>query len=131
MKIINGKGQILGRLASYVAKESLKGEDIAILNSEEIVISGNKKTTEREFLEQRDRVGHSQKGPKHHATTIKVVKRTIRGMLPNFRIGRGSDAFKRIKCHIGIPKEFEGKPIINLPTPKKIKIYKVREFVKK
>jgi len=28
MKIIDGSGMVLGRLASYAAKESLKGEDI-------------------------------------------------------------------------------------------------------
>ena len=42
MKIIDGKGAVLGRLASNVAKEALGGEEIAILNCEEIIITGGK-----------------------------------------------------------------------------------------
>ena len=61
MKIIDGTGAILGRLASYVAKEALKGEKIIILNCEEILISGNKKSIKKDFHEKRSRVGHSQK----------------------------------------------------------------------
>ena len=37
MKIINGEGVRLGRIASYIAKESLKGENIALLNCDKIV----------------------------------------------------------------------------------------------
>ena len=130
MKIINGKDQVLGRLSSYVAKESLKGEEFAILNCDNIIITGKKKSIEADFHESRSRFGHSQKGPKHHATSIKIVKRTIRGMLPNFREGRGKEAFKRIKCYVGIPAEFEGKNIIELPVIKKFKSTKVKEFAK-
>ena len=38
LKIIDGKGTILGRLASYAAKEALKGEEIVILNCNEVII---------------------------------------------------------------------------------------------
>ena len=43
MKIIDGKNAVLGRLASFVAKEALKGEEIVIVNCDEIMITGNKK----------------------------------------------------------------------------------------
>jgi len=130
MKIINGKGQVLGRLASTVAKDLLKGEEISILNCDKMIITGKKKSLKEEFEEKRSRFGHSQKGPKHHATSIKIVKRTIRGMLPDFRGGRGKEAFKRVKCYVGLPKEFEGKEIIELPPIKKIKYSSVKEFTK-
>ena len=68
MKIIDGKGARLGRLASYAAKEALKGEEITILNCEQIIISGNKKNIEQSFHEKRSIVGSSQKGPKHSKT---------------------------------------------------------------
>ncbi len=130
MKIINGKGAVLGRISSYVAKEALKGEEFAIVNCEEIVITGNKKTTERQFLEKRSRFGHSQKGPKHPATSIKIVKRTIRGMFPDHRLGRGKEAFKRIKCYVGVPPEFEGKELIEMAKRRKVKSSKVKEFTR-
>jgi large subunit ribosomal protein L13 len=131
MKLIDGKGIVLGRLASFVAKESLKGEEINILNCDFVIITGNKKTTEKEFEVKRSRFGHSQKGPKHPATSEKIVKRAIRGMLPNYREGRGSIAFKKIKCYSKIPKEFEGKKVYELKINKKIKSSEVKEFIKK
>jgi large subunit ribosomal protein L13 len=110
MKIIDGKNAVLGRLASYAAKESLKGEELAIVNCEQIFITGNKKNIFENYESKRKRVGSTQKGPKVSRTNEKIVKMTIRGMLPNARrMGRGRDAFKRIKCYTGIPKEFEGK----------------------
>ena len=49
MKIIDGTNAILGRLASYTAKELLKGEEIIIVNCEKIIITGNKKNIEENF----------------------------------------------------------------------------------
>ncbi len=130
MKIIDGSGAVLGRLASYTAKESLKGEEIAIVNCSEIIITGNRNSIEEDFRRKRSRVGSSQKGPKHSRKTEKIVKRTIRGMLPNYREGRGREAWKRIKCYDKIPKELEGKEFIKLKKENKIKTNKVSEFTK-
>lgn len=114
MKIIDGKNVILGRLATVVAKEALKGEEVAVINCEQIVITGNKRSILAGLEEKRHRVGSTQKGPKVSRTSEKIVKVAIRGMLPNPRRGgRGRDAFKRIKCYVGVPKEFaEGKKIL-------------------
>ncbi len=131
MITIDGKGVVLGRLASFVAKKSLKGEEVKVINCDQIIITGNQKTIGREFKEKRSRFGHSQKGPKHHANSEKIVKRAIRGMLPDHRVGRGKEAFKRIKCYVGIPKELgEIKPLV-LDTGRKIKSSEVREFTKR
>lgn len=130
MKIIDGSGAVLGRLASYVAKESLKGEEIAIINCSEVIITGNKNSIKEDFRKKRSRVGSSQKGPKHHRKTEKIVKRTIRGMLPNYREGRGREAWKRIKCYDKIPRELEGKNLVEIKKENKIKINKVSEFTK-
>lgn len=130
MKVIDGKGAILGRLASYVAKEALKGEEIAILNCDEVVISGNKKAIKADFQKKRSRVGHSQKGPKLSKTSERMVKRSIRGMLPEHRFGRGRAAFKRIKCYKSIPSEFGESKKIKVEHEKPIKFSKVKEFTK-
>lgn len=130
MIIIDGKGSILGRVASYASKQALKGEEIIILNSEDLIISGNKNFIREEFHKKRSRVGHGQRGPKHSKTIVGIVKRAIRGMVPNYREGRGREAFKRIKCYIGIPKEFENKRTITFEREKPIKFAKVQEFIK-
>lgn len=130
MKIIDGKNATLGRLASYVAKQALKGEEIAIVNVEQIIITGNKKNIEEEFKEKRSKVGSSQKGPKYSKSDEKIVKRTIRGMLPDYRKGRGREAFKRIKCYKGIPKEFEDKKKISAGKEKKGKLIQIKNIFK-
>ena len=130
MKIIDGQNAVLGRLASYAAKESLKGEEIVVLNCEQIIITGNKKNIEKEFEEKRSRVGSSQKGPKHPKTSEKIVKRVIRGMLPDHRKGRGRVAFKKIKCYVGVPKEFQDAKKIVVGKDKKYKFTQVKEFSK-
>lgn len=129
-KIIDGKNAVLGRLASYAAKEALKGEEIIILNCEQIIITGNKKNIKENFEIKRSRVGSSQKGPKHSKISEKIVKRVIRGMLPDHRKGRGKIAYKRIKCYSGIPKEFqESKKIIG-GKEKRTKFVQIKEFAK-
>jgi len=129
-KIIDGKNAVLGRLASYSAKEALKGEEIIILNCEEIIITGNKKKIKEHFEEKRSRVGHSQKGPRHSKLSEKIVKRAIRGMLPDHREGRGKIAFKKIKCYAGVPKEFQESKKILAGKQKKTKFARIKDFSK-
>ncbi len=128
MKVIDGKNAVMGRLASYAAKEALKGEDIAIVNCGEIIITGNKKSIEADFEVKRNRIGHSQKGPKHPKSSEKIVKRVIRGMLPEHRSGRGKIAFKKIRCYNKVPKEFEETKKIIAGKGKKKKASPVKEF---
>lgn len=130
MKIIDGEHAVLGRLASYVAKEAIKGEEIVVLNCEKIIITGNKLTTQADFLEKKSHVGSSQKGPRHSILSYKIVKRTIRGMIAKHRWGRGKEILSRIKCYNGIPKEFENSDKIKLEKPKKCKSIKVGEIWK-
>ena len=130
MKIIEGKNAVLGRLASYVAKEALKGEEIVILNCEEVIITGNRKRTQEDFEIKRSRVGSSQKGPKHSKTSERIVKRVIRGMLPDHRKGRGRIAYKKIKCYNKVPKEFEGSKKIIGGKEKKTKFIQIKEISK-
>jgi len=130
MKIIDGTNEVMGRLASHAAKELLKGEEISIVNCEKVLISGNRKDIEKEFKEKRSRVGSSQKGPKHIRSSERIVKRTIRGMLPNYREGRGRIAWKKLRCYNGVPKELENAKIIQSAKEKSGKYHEVKEFTK-
>ena len=103
--VIDGEGLILGRLSSMVAKRLLAGEQIELVNAEKIVVSGAKKMIierEKEFLG----VGGHEKGPVHYRQPHRIVRKTIRGMLPH-RKSHGREAFRRLKVHIGVPEEFE------------------------
>lgn len=128
MKIIDGKNAVLGRLASYVAKQLLKGEEIAIVNCEDVIITGSKKEIKESFEEKRKKVGSGQKGPKYPRTKDRIVKRVVRGMLPNHRKGRGKQAYKRVKCYVGIPKEFQDSKKIKAGREKKTKFITLRDL---
>ncbi len=130
MKIIDGQDAVLGRLASYAAKEALNGETVIIVNCEQIIISGNKKDIEEDFRAKKSKIGSGQQGPKYSMTSEKIVKRAVRGMLPNHRRGRGKEAFKRVRCYVGIPKEFQETKKIVVGKESKIKSIKVKDILR-
>ena len=105
--IIDASGATLGRLSTNTAKRLLNGEEVAIINSEKAIISGKKSSIKARYKQKRD-VGTYRKGPFFPRMPDQIVKRTVRGMIP-YQTPHGRAAFKRLKCYIGIPKEFEGK----------------------
>lgn len=127
MIVVDAENAVLGRLGTFVAKNALKGEEIAVVNSEKAIITGNKGDIEEHFKSKRKRVGTKQTGPKHSRLSHLIVKRAIRGMLPRVKWGRGRDAFKRIKCYVGVPKEYENSKKISLASDK-IKFITVKEI---
>ena len=60
--LIDGKDAVLGRLASYAAKEALKGEEVTVLNCEKILVTGNENNFRAGIVAKRGRVGTTQKG---------------------------------------------------------------------
>ena len=112
MKVIDAENMVLGRLAGHVAKQALLGYEVAVVNSEKAVITGNKKAIIDKYKVRRER-GAPRTGPFFPRLPEKIVKRTIRGMLP-YKKPRGRDAFKNIKCYIGVPEKFEKENIEKL-----------------
>ena len=107
--IIDATNGSFGRICSYAAKQALEGNEIIIVNSEKSIISGNKKDIIQKYNTLRGKGGKSQKGPKYIKIPYRMLKRGIRGMLPDHRRGIGKQAFLKIKCHDGIPAEFKDK----------------------
>ncbi len=106
--IIDGKNLIAGRLASFAAKQALFGENIDIINSELVMITGSKKDVIKKQKEKQER-GHPYKGPFVPRREDLLLRRMIRGMLP-YKQERGKTAFKKVKCHLGTPEELKDKP---------------------
>jgi large subunit ribosomal protein L13 len=127
MKVIDANDLILGRLASYVAKELLKGEEIVIVNAEECVISGSRKYVLEKYKERRERssiINPARHGPFFPRRPDGIIRRAIRGMLP-YKKARGREAFKRLRVYVGTPKGLEGKmEDIDVPKVDKLKIPK-------
>ena len=129
--IIDGTGGIFGRLCSYAAKQALEGNEVAVVNSEKVIIVGGKKNIIEKYKTLRAKGGHSQKGPKVSKLPYKILKRGIRGMLPDYRRGEGKQAFLRIKCYDKVPKEFEGKEMIKIKGPKHGRYIELKELLEK
>ncbi len=49
-------------------------------------------------------------------------------MLPDHRKGRGKIAYKKIKCYVGIPKEFQDAKKINLKKENRNKFIQIKEI---
>jgi large subunit ribosomal protein L13 len=105
--LINADGLVLGRMASKVAKKLLNGEDVIIVNAEKSVLSGKKKSKvaeAKQFLE----VGAPKRGPFHYRRPDRIMRKTVRGMLP-FKQPRGKTAYKKLKVFMGVPSELRDK----------------------
>jgi large subunit ribosomal protein L13 len=128
--VIDASKCVLGRVASYAAKQALLGKKIIIVNCEEVILTGRKKSIIEEYNSARRRGGSSLKGPFFPNIPEKLVKRTIRGML-SYTKQRGLGALKRIKCYNKILKEHEADKKIVLTKEKKTKTIKLNELSKR
>ena len=113
MKIYNGEGILLGRVASRVAKDALLGEEVKVVNCEKIIISGNKVAVLAHETRRRERGGYPFKKTVHSRLPERLVRKSIRGMLP-WKFDRGKQAFRRIMCYRGVPQELATLPMITL-----------------
>ena len=127
--VIDAKDAILGRLASYAAKQSLLGKHVVIVNCGEALLTGRYRMVIEEYKHSRQRGGSSLKGPNFPKHSDRLVKRTVRGML-HYNHGRGKEAFKRIMCYNQVPKEFEHAKKITLVREIKTRTMSVKELSK-
>jgi large subunit ribosomal protein L13 len=111
LKIVNASDILMGRMASYVAEELMKGEEVTIINAEECIISGDRRMVFDKYLERRQRssiVNPRRHGPFFPRRPEGIIKRAIRGMIP-YKKAKGIEAMKRLRVYIGVPMELEGK----------------------
>ncbi len=105
--IIDATNQLVGRMATRVAKASLLGEEVHIVNCDRAVLSGDRWFTMHKFKNRADR-GNPAVGPWIPKQSHRLVKRIIRGMLP-YKNANGKAAYARIKCYVGVPDALQGQ----------------------
>lgn len=105
--IIDGTDLIIGRAGTKIAKLALEGVPIDIINCDHMVLTGRKRDIIEKYKSRRSR-GEPFHGPFYPKTSDRLVRRAIRGMLP-YKKERGKEAFKRIRCFIGVPIALEEK----------------------
>jgi large subunit ribosomal protein L13 len=104
---VDAKGQIAGRLCSNVAKLLLNGDRVIVVNSEKTLISGQRGSVMRSWLEYLKiaSVVHPKHGPFHSRTPDGIITRMVRGMVPR-RKPKGEAAMKRLRVYVGVPGEY-------------------------
>ena len=136
--VIDGKGHLLGRLASTVAKQLLNGQKIVVVRCEQLNISGEFFRAKRmqpqshvmplptilltflssvkysAFLRKQTRYNPTRGGPWHFRTPAKMFWRTVRGMIPH-KTDRGAKAMERLKTFEGVPPPYDRKKRMVVP----------------
>ncbi|MEM0120962.1 MAG: 50S ribosomal protein L13 [Thermoprotei archaeon] len=112
---LDGEGQILGRLASIVAKSLLNGNKVIVVNADKLVLKGSWLSIEKEWqarLALKSAINPFRYSPKRYIRPDMYFKRVVRGMLP-WRKPKGKQALRRLRVYIGIPKHLENVKFIN------------------
>ncbi len=121
---IDGNNAIYGKISGYAAKRLLEGNDIIIVNSNKVIITGSHDFILAKFRERRD-IGSVRKGPFYPRTSDQILRRSIGDMLPKKK-SRGKSALGRCRVHTGIPKDLKDVKFI---TVEKAMNNKVTGFV--
>ncbi|MBN1275567.1 50S ribosomal protein L13 [Candidatus Woesearchaeota archaeon] len=118
--IIDATDTILGRLATHAAKQALLGEDVIIINAEKAIVSGRKQDIFKHYRQRYAR-GVPSKGPFIHRMPDRLVRRTVRGMLP-YKTRRGLEAYRRVMCYAGVPEQYKDKDAVRIGKAEKEKL---------
>ncbi|MAG21973.1 MAG: 50S ribosomal protein L13 [Candidatus Diapherotrites archaeon] len=127
MILINAEDLIVGRVASFCAKNALKGEEVVVVNAEKAILTGNKKDLLHKFQTRINLAvkGNPMHGPKAIRMPDRLFRRAIKGMLPTKRT-TGKEAFHRVKVFIAVPEEFKDKKFENLDS---LKVDKSKKYM--
>jgi large subunit ribosomal protein L13 len=106
--VVDGTNCISGRLCSKVSKLLLQGNRVSVVNSEKVMVSGNKYEVIESYKDKLEvsSVTNPIHGPFHPRRPDTIITKMIRGMVPK-RKPSGMQAFKRLRVYIGVPDELK------------------------
>ncbi len=129
---IDATNLVVGRMASVVAENLLRGHYVTIVNAEKAVFTGNPIILVKLWqtrLDLRPR-GNPENAPRFHKMPDRIVKSIIQGMMPA-RNMRGREALKHLKVFIGTPTNLTAQkfhPVKQAQHDKIKGIFTVREL---
>ncbi|MBU2522857.1 MAG: 50S ribosomal protein L13 [Nanoarchaeota archaeon] len=106
--IIDATMGVVGRIASYAAKKVLLANEVVIVNCNEAIVTGPRQALIATYKIKLSYGGTSQKGPYGSKVPERMMRRSIRGMLP-WPKPRAREVFANVKCFNGVPFEFKDK----------------------
>lgn len=115
--VIDGKGHLVGRLASIVAKQILEGQKIVIVRAESLNISGEffrNKLKYHDYL-RKATAFNKNRGPFHFRAPSRIFYKAVRGMVSH-KTARGKAAMERLKVFEGVPPPYDKKKRVVVPN---------------
>jgi large subunit ribosomal protein L13Ae len=119
--VIDGRGHLVGRLASKVAKEILRGQRVVVVRCEQLQMSGSlfrNNIIFHEFLQKANNT-NPRRNFKHFRSPSRMFWRSLRGMLPH-KSPRGKAALDRLRVFEGIPYPYDQKKRMVVPEALKV-----------
>ena len=125
--VIDGKGHIMGRLASYVAKQLLCGHRVVVVRCERLVLSGSVMRNKLKFRDYMHitLLTNPRHGHKHYRAPSRIFFKSVRGMLPR-KTDRADCAMARLKVFEGIPHPYDTKK--RMVVTDALKLVRMKEF---
>ena len=123
--VVDGRGHLLGRLASVVAKQLLEGQRVTVVRCEEIVIAGpmlRNRLRFQSWLNKHSNINRRH-GSKHSRAAARIFWRTVRGMVPH-KTPRGEAALQRLSAYEGVPPPYDH--VKRMVVPAALRVLKVK-----
>ena len=123
--VIDGRGHLMGRLASVVAKELLTGRNVAVVRCEGINISGSFFRNKLRFLSylRKRMCTNPVRGPYHFRAPSKIFFKAVRGMVPR-KSARGQAALGRLTTLDGVPQPYDKQK--KMVVPQALRVLKLK-----
>jgi len=120
--VIDGRGHLVGRLASKLAKELQNGQKVTVVRCELLQKSGSlfrNKLKFHEFLSKTRNTNPRNRAHVHFRNPARIFWRVVRGMLPH-KTPKGAAALGRLKVFDGIPFPYDQKKRVVVPDALKV-----------
>jgi len=128
--VIDGRGHLMGRLASICAKQLLNGQHIIVVRTEAINISGSlfrNKLARQDKMHKRINT-NPRRGAKHWKSPSRMFWKVLRNMLPH-KTPKGSAALSRLKVFEGMPFPYDHKKRMVVPQALRVlRLKPMRKF---
>ena len=123
--VVDGRGHLLGRLASIVAKQLLEGHSITVVRCDEINISGHLANNRIKFMKYlRKRMNtNPRRGPYHFRAPSRIFFKAVRGMVPR-KSASGQAALARLKVFDGVPHPYD--TLKKMVVPDALRVLKLK-----
>ena len=125
--VIDGKGHIMGRLASHVAKQLLSGHRIVVVRCERLTLSGSVARNKLKFREYINKsiLTNPRHAHRHFRSPSRIFYKAVRGMMPRKTL-RGEYALARLKVFEGVPHPYDTKK--RMVVTDALKLVKMKQY---